>query len=46
MPGPLVSTDHCCGCTELDPRCCTALGKVPHLPGVPKGLHELMRGKP
>lgn len=46
MPGPLISIDHSWGCTGLDPPCCTALGKLLSLPGVPKGLHKLMLGKP
>lgn len=44
-PGPLIST-HGWGCSGLDPPCCTALGKLPHLSGVPKGLHKLILGKP
>lgn len=44
-PGPLISI-HSWGCSGLDPPCCTALGKLPHLPGVPKGLHKLILGKP
>lgn len=44
-PGPLISIRGW-GWSRLDPPCCTALGKVPHLPGVPKGLHKLIVGKP
>lgn len=44
-PGPLSSSNHYWGCTGPDPPCRTALG-MPRLPGVPKGLQELMLGKP
>lgn len=45
-PGPVISITLGWGLTGLSPPCCTALGKLPDLSGVPKGLCKLPFVKP